>query len=73
MPLGSVTFRFAGSDALVFRDDVTGSTGLHLIVESANRDRIPVEQIPQMIGALTGALARHMAGLSKKPWDESET
>ena len=34
-PLGSKTFRMAGSDALVFRDDVTGSTGLHLIVESA--------------------------------------
>ena len=34
-PLGSKTFRFAGSDALVFRDDATGSPGLHLIVESA--------------------------------------
>lgn len=34
-PLGSITFRMTGSDALVFRDDVTGSTGLHLIVESA--------------------------------------
>lgn len=33
-PLGSITFRLADSDALVFRDDVTGSTGLHLIVES---------------------------------------
>lgn len=33
-PLGSATFRFADSDALVFRDDVTGSTGLHLIVET---------------------------------------
>src|SRR3954462_9447968 len=35
-PLGSKTFRLAGSDALVFRDDVTGSPGLHLIVESAH-------------------------------------
>lgn len=34
-PLGSITFRVAGSDALVFRDDVTGSTGLNLVVESS--------------------------------------
>jgi aminomethyltransferase len=34
-PLGSKTFRLAGSDALVFRDDVTGSPGLHLIIETA--------------------------------------
>ena len=34
-PLASKTFRLAGSDALVFRDDVTGSPGLHLIVETA--------------------------------------
>ena len=33
-PLGSKTFRLAGSDALVFRDDVTGSPGLHLVVET---------------------------------------
>ena len=33
-PLGSRAFRFAGADAVVFRDDVTGSAGLHLIVES---------------------------------------
>ena len=32
-PLGSATVRLAGSDAVVFRDDVTGSTGLHLVVE----------------------------------------
>jgi aminomethyltransferase len=35
-PLGSKTFRLAGSDALVFRDDVTGSPGLHLVVEGAH-------------------------------------
>src|SRR5205085_10389195 len=34
-PLGSRTFRLAGSDALAFRDDVTGSMGLHLVVEAA--------------------------------------
>jgi folate-binding protein YgfZ len=33
-PLGSKTFRMAGSDALVFRDDVTGPPGLHLVVET---------------------------------------
>jgi aminomethyltransferase len=34
-PLGSKTFRLADSDALVFRDDVTGTPGLHLVVETA--------------------------------------
>src|SRR5205814_4524493 len=34
-PLGSRTLRLAGSDALAFRDDVTGSMGLHLVVEAA--------------------------------------
>lgn len=33
-PLGSITFRIADSDALVFRDDATGTPGLNLIVES---------------------------------------
>ena len=45
----------------------------HLVVESAGGDWIPVEQIPQMIGALTASLARHMAGLSKDPWNTEAT
>jgi len=60
-PLGSKTFRLAGSDALVFRDDVTGSPGLHLIVESARAADVWTELV-------TRFGERRDAGMRRRVW-----
>jgi aminomethyltransferase len=59
--LGSTTFRLAGSDALVFRDDVTGSPGLHLIVESARAREV-------WAGLVTRFGERPEAGMRRRVW-----